>query len=475
MLAHLVFICLTLLSTSTGAPAAKDIELGKAIDLRGTDLLSDFQERERTIYEPFPQECLIDETDKIKSSRKFMEYYANSNAFYSSLATQSELDVSLQSSYTLGVSLKVATKDISEKTNKVSGMSLNAIAITEKILVRRGCLEGAKAKFTEEFLGDLKGLPVKVKAPWKSNSWEAYHNFLKIYGSHVISSVTLGTSFRQMTFAESSKSYSERDFEVKACVSVSGPTSVGEVGLDACASVTKEEREEASKIDTSDKVFVLGGNPKTRNKLLDQTRTVEDIQQLLNEASEAPSSIEHTFVAIWNVLQGRFPVGSDNHKRALNLEYYYLGFLNFGCPYVAGGGVAIQKFDYSSSSSEDFPEFECSVAKKGCHTNDDCHYKPIWCSCHGPSCVRYSTETHENGEKKVTAHANSDDGWGWYGCGWKVAGSYCNCYNSDRDQRQVTWSRPSKDCAAHKAPNHGGHRGAKDRGHGKPKGKEGRD
>ena len=125
-----LFTCLIFVSTGTSAPSASKIdELGKVIDLRKADLLADFQELERTIFEPFNPTCFIDETKKIQSSRKFMEYYENSRAFYSSLATQSELDVSLQSSYTLGVSLQVATASKSSETNKVSGLSLNAVAM----------------------------------------------------------------------------------------------------------------------------------------------------------------------------------------------------------------------------------------------------------------------------------------------------------------------------------------------------------
>ena len=468
-----LFVCLIFVSTCKSAPSASKIEeLGKAIDLREANLLADFQELERAIFEPFKPECFIDETKQIQSSRKFMEYYENSRAFYSSLATQSELDVSLQSSYTLGVSLQVATKSKSSQSNKVSGMSLNAVAINEKILVRRGCLEGDEATLTDQFLSDLENLPVKIEEPWESSSWEGYHNFLKTYGSQVITSVTRGTSFRQMTFAESSKSYSERDFEVKSCLSLAGPTVAGELGFKACADITQSEKSEASKISTSDKVFVLGGSPDTRNKLLDQeTRSEEEIQNLLNEASEVPSSIGHTFAAIWNILQSRFKPGSPNHIRALNLEYYYLGFLNYGCNHVKGGNIQIQQFDYSPSSTETSPVFQCSLAKEGCQSNNDCHYKPIWCSCHGDSCVRYKTETHDNGSKKVTAFANSaDTNWGWHGCGWKVAGSYCQCENADRGKRRVVWSLPSRDCPTHGARGNGSyHQTTKDAVQKKPK------
>jgi len=91
-----LFTFLIVVSTSTGAPSEapskglssrKTVELGKVIDIRGTNIFGDFQERQRTIFEPFDSKCFIDEKQKIQSSRKFMEYYENSNTFYSSLAT----------------------------------------------------------------------------------------------------------------------------------------------------------------------------------------------------------------------------------------------------------------------------------------------------------------------------------------------------------------------------------------------------
>ena len=149
-------------------------------------------------------------------------------------------------------------------------------------------------------------------------------------------------------------------------------------------------------------MFVLGGSLDTRNKLLDQeTRSVEEIQNLLNEASEQPSSIEHIFVAIWNILQSRFKIGSPNHIRGLNLQYYFLGFLNYGCNYVQGGNVEIQKFDYSASASKTFPVFECSLAKEGCQSDNDCHSgEQGWCSGESarlpPMCSGFDSRTRRH-------------------------------------------------------------------------------
>lgn len=44
-------------------------------------------------------------------------------------------------------------------------MSFNAVAITEKILVKRDCLEGDDAKLKKGFVEDLKDIPVTIKYP----------------------------------------------------------------------------------------------------------------------------------------------------------------------------------------------------------------------------------------------------------------------------------------------------------------------
>lgn len=321
----------------------------------------------------------------------------------------------------------------------------------------------------------LKDLPVTIKSPWEESSWRAYENFLKKYGSHILTSVSRGVSFRQMAFAESSKSYSERDFEVSSCLSLAGFTTAGEVGFKGCANISQIEKSRARNMSVSDQVFVLGGCDDTGTKLLDKgTRSVKGIHKLLNEANEAPSSIEHTFDAIWNILQTRYDIGSDNYKRGLNLEYYFLGFLNYGCPYIpsANGKIEVQKFDHTKTSSKNAPDFECTIAEQGCHSNNDCHYKAFWCSCYGDSCVAHKSVKLDNAVPKTTAYLNYNRDWGWGGCNWKVAGSYCGCYNKKRNRRVRTWPVHIRDAAAHKAPSHSGHLEAKDPAQRKPKEKK---
>ena len=457
----LTFLTVIPKATCEATTRQETVELGKVLNLRGTNLLSDFQERERAIFESFPSNCFRKDTSNLKSSR-FFEYYESNKAFYSSLGTESGLEVSLQSAFTLGATLKVATKSQSSKTNNVSGMSLNVMAIKEKILVRRGCLGGDESNLKKQFLKKLELLPVKIVNPWQKNSWKQYRNFIKEYGSHVVTSVSRGTSFKQMTFAESSKSYTERDFQVKSCVSFAGPTSVGKVGVQACSNISKSELSRASKMSTSDKVFVLGGDPKTRNKLLhEETRTNELIEQLMNEAGDdSASSVQHTFRAIWDILQSRFDAGSPNHIRAINLENYYLGFLSFDCLFKVGGRIQIQKFDYSNGSTAMSPEFECSLAKEGCHSDDDCHYViGPWCTCRGESCVRYESVERDTGDSKKTVYAHTSGNWDRKGCELKASTLWtgCTCSNRNRHIREVVWSLPSRDATARSAPSNGTH------------------
>ena len=176
------------------------------------------------------------------------------------------------------------------------------------------------------YLKDLEDLPVNIENP---NSWREYRNFLKKYGSHAVTSVKHGSRFQQMTFAESSKAYTERDFQVKACVLAAEPTQVGKVGVSACLEVSQSEISKASKMSTSEKRFVKGGKRETNSKLANRATSVELLGQLMSEADEFPAFVQHTFLAIWTILQSRFKLKYPNNIRAANLEYYYLGFLWF--------------------------------------------------------------------------------------------------------------------------------------------------
>ena len=416
------------------------------------NLLDNFQQKENIIFDPLSPECLTKKT--LTSSSSKLHYYKNTNALYKSLASESSLSASLIYIFTLGTTVSVATKGKSSEKSEVSGISLIKQALAEKIYVNKECLTSAKmSTLNKEFMESLSTLPLKIKEPWLHNSWKAYSTFLEKYGSHVITSKETGSRFQQMVFAESSESYSERDFQVRACISAAGPTDVGELGLSACSNVTNSEISRASKMTVSETRFVWGGLRDTNSALANGNKSAELINKLMNEADEAPKPVRHTFMTIWSILKSRFKSGSKNYHRATNLQYYYSGFLDFGCPYSTSGNVEIQKFVYKQPMKEN-PEFVCTLAHDGCHNDDDCHYViGVKCACKGKTCVRYHSEKQITGHIKQMAYINNHN-WMWEGCGWKNLWIKCGCYNKDRNERKVVWSLPitSKDASKHKVP-----------------------
>ena len=227
----MLIICNCLTITSMGISGESDTqELGKEVYLRKINLLDDFQEKEASVFNSFPSTCFFKKD--LHSTGSFFDYYASTKAFYWKVATEAGLDPSLQSSFTLGVTLSSAAQQVQSKESKVSGMSLNVRALTKKIVVDKDCLD-TTANLSNNLIKDLEKLPKKIEKPWLKNSWKWYDVFLNKYGFHVVTSVNRGASIRQTTFAESSKSYSQRDFQVRSYVSFAGPTAAGIVGVEA--------------------------------------------------------------------------------------------------------------------------------------------------------------------------------------------------------------------------------------------------
>lgn len=417
-------------------------ELGKSIYLRKTNILRDFKEREVSVFEGLPSSCFT-KTKLYRSGSNF-DYYKSTKAFYSKISQGAGLETSLESTYTLGATLGfVSTKEDSNEF-KVSGMSLNIRALTRKILVKRDCLDDDEtSKLTRRLLRDFESLPTHIAKPWIPNSWRAYKDFLETFGSHVITSVMLGSSIRQTTFAKSSDSYSQRDFQVKSCVSLAGPTSVGKVGVKACANFSRSEISKAAKMNTKNTFIVRGGTKETRNALVYE-RTKEEITKLMNEADQTDAAVDHSFRSIWSILKSRYRRESDNYVRAVNLQYYYLGYLNYGCRFIESGNVQVQAFNYTENSDQWSPEFSCSLAKEGCHNDDDCHYSWGTCICTGESCVRHELKKQDTGVQKKIAYINNQEKWSGHGCegAWRA---YCTCENKDLKRRKEVWRMPSRD------------------------------
>lgn len=78
-------------------------------------------------------------------------------------------------------------------------------------------------------------------------------------------------------------------------------------------------------------ITIRGGNATTRQKLL-YDRSEEIILQFLAEGHSSSAPIQYTLTPIWQVLSEQ----QENQAKSINLQYYFDGFLNFGCDHIPG-------------------------------------------------------------------------------------------------------------------------------------------
>ena len=249
--------------------------------------------------------------------------------------------------------------------------------------------------------------------------------FLETYGSHIVREVVYGSSIYQHCFAESSRSYTKREFGVKSCVEFAGPTQVGKLGVKVCGNISQEEINSVQNMETSSLLVLRGGTPETRAQLY-KTRTKDIIAKFLLEANKTHQPIRYKYIAVWTLLQSKY-IGTEHFNKAINLEYFYKGFLNYGCNYQVDKNTVLQKFVNAPQGSSRYPAYKCVIAPDGCHSDNDCHYRDaFWCECRGDSCVRYYKGS---GIQKTVAKVFRGSGWGWQGCSLSFFQCYCSSPN----------------------------------------------
>ena len=285
----------------------------------------------------------------------------------------------------------VTTKSISGGTLQVSGLSLDLYALKESMVFSQHCQN--TLPLSKTFLDDFQKLPAKVADPNDKNDWLPYDSFLKKYGSHIVNEINRGSRLRQWTFASSSKTYTERDFNVRACIDLSSDT--GSLDVDACTDITSKEKQEVEKLTMSDTLILKGGTAETRAQLREK-RTAELIENFMCEAQSSPGNVLFKFTSVWDILKERFLGASDdNLARSLNMEAYYSAVLDFGCTPQASGdkknNVNLRWLEQNAEAK--LPEFSCKIAALGCQKDSDCHIGGAGsvCYCYGPSCVEKKT------------------------------------------------------------------------------------
>ena len=334
-----------------------------------------------SIFENIAKECVS--VEPRPETRQVTTYFKSTETFYEYLSTKTGISAKYQGEFTMKTTLKATTKSISGGTLRVSGLTYDIYALKESMVFSQHCIN--TLPLSKAFLDDFQKLPAKIADPNNKNDWLPYDTFLTTYGSHIVTEINRGSRLRQWTFASSTEKYSERDFNVRACVDLSDDT--GSLDVNACTDITSEEKESVKKMTMSDTLVLKGGTSETRAKLREK-RSAEDIQEFMKEAETSPGNVLYKFTSVWQILKERYlGTNDDDLARSLNLEAYYSAVLDFGCTSSKDGSVSLRWMEQNSASK--IPEFSCKIAALGCQSDNDCHIGGAGsvCYCYGSSCV----------------------------------------------------------------------------------------
>nr|P58912.2 RecName: Full=DELTA-alicitoxin-Pse2b; Short=DELTA-ALTX-Pse2b; AltName: Full=Toxin PsTX-60B; Short=PTX60B; Flags: Precursor [Phyllodiscus semoni]BAF46273.1 sea anemone toxin PsTX-60B [Phyllodiscus semoni] len=419
--------------------------IGQGFELHKIDLLSkELQGTGAQVFEELPvEECTTD--NKLGTIQKDDTFYSNTESLYNSVASNSKIEPSLKGPFTLGTSVGAVTNNIVSEKSEIQGLSLNLKAYSMIHALKQDCIN--KKPLAKDLVSDFEALDREVKKPWLKPSWRKYKVFLEKFGTHIVRETMSGSSIYQYVFAKSSESFKQRDFKIKACLSLGGPTQVGKLGISACSDVSKKDVEESSGKEMVKKLVVRGGKSDTRVDLTGEL-SKNQINKFLKEATTDPSPIQYTFYPVWTILKARY-IGKEHYAKATNLEQFYKGYLNFDCAYEKSEkGLELQKFELAEDSDPDAPTYVCKLGPEGCHSDDDCESDDlIYCACCGDSCIRYNnTVLLSTGDTKKVAFINDvDDEFRDHGCGRK--GLKCKCKEENKKWGQ-SWSGDSDADAA---------------------------
>ena len=187
------------------------------------------------VFKPTSLEnCTI--TVPLATTKESFSSFGDTKAFYRQITTSTGLDARFGRDFSLGFTLDVATKSISGEKRTVNGTKLLIYSFINQALLNKDC-QHEEHYLSERYLEDFRKLPAKLPGdPMDSGTWQGFEHFLKKYGTHVVTSIKFGSFINQMASAESSSSYTERDFQVKACLALSQPTSL--LNLSLCSGIT---------------------------------------------------------------------------------------------------------------------------------------------------------------------------------------------------------------------------------------------
>lgn len=296
-----------------------------------------------------------------------------------------------------------------------------------------------------DFLEDFNKLPVKIRNPENPSAWQEFYAFLDKWGSHVMTQITFGSKLEHWESHLDEGTTDIKKLEAKACLEIEGPEPIAKsITSSLCSKYDKSKREEASSIRTNNNTVILGGTDETRNKLLLNGLTDENIKKFIESSPMSNQAIGYHFTPIWEIYQQvaitkgcindidsglKSSKNCDDLQRCLNLEAAY-AYDSVNCEHLkTSNGISYQIFKANDPESI-IKTYECSAAKEGCsHTSTDCHLKFGGCRAYGPSAFEKGDEYGSESGKFRTKVRGDAQGGASEGINnsCKFSGAQCKC------------------------------------------------
>ena len=367
----------------------------------------------KSIFKSLPDSCFskkrVDTTEYSRSN------FNSTSSFYQDLASEIGLSASFYGTFTLGGTLETKTGKKFGGTDEVAGTSVNIISVASAASIEKDCTSGRAISLSNELSDDLRNLP-EVSEPELQRSWNLYRTFLRKYGSHVVTRRNYGASIKQFTFSKKELQYHEKQLNVKSCVDFGLGNGIP-FTLGVCSETTQEDINSVSGLTVTAYTEIRGGTNLTRGEL-ETNRSDALINKLMKEGREHETPLNCKYTPIWEILQARFINDPKLHAYALNLEQYYMGYLEFDCSLLeptdmprrrrrSVDNLQLRRFQLSPYSTKENPEYWCVLEREGCHRDEDCKSETsngvVKTYCYGKTsgCVEYISLSPEMVDKCV--------------------------------------------------------------------------
>ena len=334
-------LLLVLLVVSHAFAADDRHDIGRSFYIPNTDMLDDLSGGYE-ILKSNMKGCIHKVSDpELKIGFLF---YEDQQSFYHSLGTEVSIGGNLRNSFTMGATISSTSGDISTTDTKIKGATLDIAAHNREVYIDVGCIYGSE--LVQNVTTHFENLPTKIDKPEQDNSWIAYDTFLQTFGSHFVQKAYYGSRLSQYIFSKHSTTYDSRDFNIKACENFEGLANIGKFGVSSCQGFNKSDAETVEHMEVNAKLILKGGTNKPR-AALSLERTKELIEKFIEEANIGTLPIRYTYIPIWTLLKTIY-LNTEHLVKAVNLENYYKGYLNFGCPLMKTNNYVVQKFQLST-------------------------------------------------------------------------------------------------------------------------------